>query len=101
DLPGYFDLIPGRYPDCIPLGVVLAEVAKTPKGQAVLGQVFDALRAKTGIELDPKIKAEILENPGKIAGALAFTPKQLSKGADRIADLFHAGTIKDAAPKVR
>src|SRR5689334_4319270 len=68
--PSNFEMIPGRYPDAVPLTTVLGSIGQSPQGQAALGKVLDDLKAKTGVDVPPEMRAAVLSNPSALTKAM-------------------------------
>lgn len=96
--PSDFDMVPGRYPDAVPLPVVLAAVGQSPQGQAALGKVLDDFKAKTGIEVPSETRAAVLSNPSALTKAMEVTPGQLSGGIVALNGAYQSGKIKKGEP---
>lgn len=98
--PSNYELIPGRYPDAVPLPTVLKAVGASPQGQAAMGKVLDGIKAKTGVEIPPELRAAVLQNPAALTKALELTPGQLSGGILGMNAAYQAGKLKPkAAPE--
>ncbi len=95
--PSDFELVPGRYPDAVPLPAVLAAVGQSPQGQAALNKVLDDLKAKTGVDVPPELRAAVLSNPAALTKVLELTPAQLSGGLVALNAGYQSGKIKKGA----
>ncbi|MFO0594538.1 MAG: hypothetical protein U0228_04520 [Myxococcaceae bacterium] len=95
--PSDYDLVPGRYPDAVPLPVVLSAVGQSPQGQAALNKVLDQFKARTGIDVPPETRSAVLSNPAALAKALEVSPAELSAGMVALNGAYKAGKMKDAA----
>lgn len=99
--PSNFEMIPGRYPDAVPLTTVLNSIGQSPQGQAALGKVLDDLKAKTGVEIPSETRAAVLSNPAALTKAMELTPGQLSGGIAALNAAHQTGKLKkggDPAP---
>ncbi|MEW6432766.1 MAG: hypothetical protein AB1730_14775 [Myxococcota bacterium] len=96
--PSNMELIPGRYPDAVSLPAVLKAMGASPQGQAALGKVLDGIKARTGVEVSPELRAAVLANPEALTKALELTPGQLSGGILAMNAAYQAGKLKPAAP---
>ncbi len=96
--PSNFELVPGRYPDAVPLTTVLGAIAGSPQGQAGLNQVLDGLQAKTGVAIPPEMRAAVLSNPAALTKAMELTPGQLSSGILAMNGAHQAGKLKPPEP---
>lgn len=92
--PSPYELVPGRYPDAVPLPAVLAAAGQSPQGQAALNKVLDQLKAKTGVEVPPEVRSAVLSNPGALTSALEVSPGQLSAGVAALNVAHQAGKLK-------
>lgn len=98
--PSSYELVPGRYPDAVPLTTVLNAVAGAPQGQAAVNKLLDAVKARTGINIPPELRAEVMSNPAALTNLLELTPGQLSSGIVALNAAHQAGKTKPAeAPK--
>lgn len=97
--PSNYELVPGRYPDAVPLSTVLGALGSSPQGQAALGQVLDGLKAKTGVEVPSELRAAVLSNPAALTKALELSPGQLSGGIAALNAAHQAGKLKPPAEK--
>ena len=95
--PSDFELVPGRYPDAVPLTVVLAALGKSPQGQAALGKVLDELKGKTGIDVPPELRAAVLSNPAALTKAMEVTPGQLSNGIVGLNAAYQSGKMRESS----
>lgn len=96
--PSDFEMVPGRYPDAVPLTTVLSSIGPSPQGQAALGKVLDDLKAKTGVAVPPEMRAAVLSNPAALTRAMELTPGQLSTGIVGLNAAYQAGKIKKGEP---
>lgn len=96
--PSSFELVPGRYPDAVPLTAVLGSIGQSPQGQAALGKVLDQFKGKTGIEVPLEMRAAVLSNPAALTKALEVTPGQLSAGIVGLNAAYQSGKIKKGEP---
>ena len=96
--PSSYELVPGRYPDAVPLTTVLGALGQSPQGQAALGKVLDDLKAKTGVNVPPEMRAAVLSNPAALTSALELTPGQLSGGIVALNAAYQAGKLKKSDP---
>ena len=96
--PSNFELIPGRYPDAVPLTAVLGALGQSPQGQAALGKVLDDLKGKTGVDVPPEMRAAVLSNPAALTRAMELTPGQLSNGIGALNTAYQSGKIKKGEP---
>jgi hypothetical protein len=98
--PSDVELVPGRYPDAVPLTTVLAAVGQSPQGQAALGKVLDQFKAKTGVDVPPELRAAVLSNPASLTRVMELTPGQLSGGIVALNAAYQTGKLKqgEAAP---
>jgi len=96
--PSSFELVPGRYPDAVPLTAVLGSIGQSPQGQAALGKVLDELKGKTGLEVPPELRAAVLSNPVALTKAMEVTPGQLSGGIVSLNAAYQSGKIKKGEP---
>lgn len=98
--PSSYELVPGRYPDAVPLTTVLNAVARSPQGQGAVSRLLDEVKARTGINLPPELRAEVMSNPAALTSVLELTPGQLSSGILALNAAHQAGKTKPAeAPK--
>lgn len=99
--PSPYDLVPGRYPDAVPLTTVLNAIAGAPQGQAAVNKILDEVKARTGINIPPELRAEVMSNPAALTNILELTPGQLSSGIAALNAAHQAGKTKAAeAPKL-
>ncbi len=96
--PSNYELVPGRYPDAVPLTAVLSAVSASPQGQAAINKILDEVKAKTGIAIPPELRAEVLSNPAALTNVLELTPGQLSGGIAALNAAHQAGTLKPSEP---
>lgn len=96
--PSNFELVPGRYPDAVPLTTVLGAIGASPQGQAALGKVLDELKGKTGVEVPAEVRSAVLSNPAALTKAMELTPGQLSNGIGALNTAYQAGKIKKGEP---
>lgn len=94
--PSAFELAPGRYPDAVSLPTVLNAIGSSPQGAVALNKVLDQLKATTGINVTPELRASVLSNPASLTNALEISPGQLSAA---VMGLNGVGTPKAAAAK--
>lgn len=98
--PSSYELVPGRYPDAVPLSTVLGAVAGSPQGQAAVNKILDDVKARTGINIPPELRAEVMSNPAALTKVLELTPGQLSSGILALNAAHQAGKLKPSeAPK--
>ena len=99
--PSSYELVPGRYPDAVPLTTVLNSMAGSPRGQAAVNKILDEVKARTGINIPPELRAEVMSNPAALTNILELTPGQLSSGIAALNAAHQAGKTKPAeAPKL-
>jgi hypothetical protein len=96
--PSNFDLVPGRYPDAVPLSTVLSAVGQSPQGQAALNKVLDGFKAKTGIDVPPDTRSAVLSNPAALTKAMEVTPGQLSAGIVALNGAYQTGKLQKGEP---
>lgn len=96
--PSNTELVPGRYPDAVSLPTVLTAVGQSPQGQAALGKVLDQLKAKTGVEVPPDVRAAVLSNPTALTRAMELTPGQLSGGIVALNASYQSGKLEKGDP---
>ncbi len=94
-----FDLVPGRYPDAVPLPVVLKALSASPQGQAMVGKVLDQLTEKTGIPVPKAMRDAAMTHPEQATRAFEVTPQQLSAGMQAVNAGYHAGKLKQVEPR--
>ncbi len=92
--PSDFEMVPGRYPDAVPLPTVLAAIGQSPQGPAALNKVLDGFKAKTGIDVPPELRSAVLSNPASLTKAMEVTPAQLSAGMLALNGAYKTGKIK-------
>ena len=94
-----FDLVPGRYPDAVPLPVVLKALSASPQGQAMVGKVLDQLTEKTGIVVPKAMREAAVAHPEQATRAFEVTPQQLSAGMQAVNAGYHSGKVKQVEPR--
>ncbi len=99
--PSDFDLVPGRYPNTLPLPVLLEGMGKTPEGRAAIAGIFDLIRAKTGIDAPPQVVAAVQQNPKLMMEFLKMSPQDMSNAAAKATDSYQKGKLKDPAPRAQ
>jgi hypothetical protein len=95
--PSSMELLPGRYPDAVSFPTVLKAIGASPQGAAALGKVLDGIKAKTGVDVPPELRAAVLANPEALTKALEITPGQLSGGILGMNAAYQAGKLKGPA----
>ena len=96
--PSSYEMVAGRYPDAVPLPMVLGSVGQSPQGQAALNKVLNQIKAKTGVEIPPDVRAAVLSNPAALTKVLELTPGQLSGGIAALNAAYQSGQIKEGEP---
>ncbi len=96
--PSNFELVAGRYPEAVSLTTVLGAIGASPQGQAALGKVLDDLKARTGVDVPPELRAAVLSNPAALTRAMELTPGQLSQGIVGLNAAYQSGKIKKGEP---
>lgn len=96
-----FDLVPGRYPDAVPLGTVLNGIGKSPEGRALIQKLIADVVAKTGVEVPQQLVDQVLADPSKFTHLLALDPKQLSRGIDALNLAYKNGRLPPGEERQR
>ncbi len=97
--PNLFSLRPGLLQDAVGLDVVLAQIPKTPAGQAGVKQLIAGFEQKTGVKVPDAMVAAAMANPQHLANILQLTPGQMSAGIDALNAAHQAGKVPDTKPR--
>lgn len=99
--PSVYELVPGRLTDAVSLPAVLTQLGRSPQGAVMLNKLLDQLQAKTGVNVPPALRAEVLSNPAALTNALELSPGQLSAAILGLNGAHAAGAVKDGAAKAQ